>query len=136
MTKIVVLDSGAMIAYLDAEAGGALVKQMVEENASSLCAHAINMCEVFYHFSRSHDVLIARRMIAALQSDGIKTRTDLDSEICEDAAQIKAEWKRVSLADCFGVALARHLDADFLTTDRSELTKLSDAGVARITFVR
>lgn len=136
MTKIVVLDSGAMIAYLDAEAGGALVKQLVEENDSSLCAHAINMCEVFYHFSRLHDVLIARRMIAALQADGIKTRTDLDAAMCEDAAQIKAEWKRVSLADCFGVALSRRLDADFLTTDRSELTKLSDAAVARVTFVR
>ena len=134
--KIAVLDSGAMIAYLGAEIGGDAIRKMIEENDCFLCAHAVNLCEVFYHFSRLHDVLVARRMMAALQNDGVQTRTDLDETICEDAAQIKAEWRRVSLADCFGVALSRRLNADFLTTDRSELTKLESAGIARITFIR
>lgn len=52
------------------------------------------------------------------------------------AAEIKSQYRRVSLADCFGVALAIELNAPFWTSDRHELTALADAGVAKIHFIR
>lgn len=52
------------------------------------------------------------------------------------AAQLKSQYRRISLADCFGVALANELNAPFWTSDRHELTALADAGVAKIYFIR
>ena len=53
-----------------------------------------------------------------------------------DAGMEPAQWKRISMADCFGLALARRLDADFYTADRHELEILQQAKVAKIQFIR
>ncbi len=132
----IVLDAGAMIAYLRGEVGEDIVSAYLEDTRVKTYAHSMNLIEVFYEYSRSDDVLVARRVLDGLGGDGITTRDDLDSAFCEDAAQLKADWKRVSLADCRGVALARRLNAEFLTTDRHELEKLAAADAARIVFLR
>jgi predicted nucleic acid-binding protein len=133
---MIVLDAGAMIAYLNSETGGEVIRQRLGVSSVAACAHALNMAEVFYNYSRDADVLTARLALASLLGDGVQTRADMDAALCEDAAQLKADWRRISLADCFGVALARRLGAEFLTTDRHELTALEAAGVARIVFIR
>lgn len=135
-----VLDAGAMIAQLAAEAGAGRVREILEAALNgqdvAVFAHVMNVCEVFYDSSRQADVLTARAHVRALEDDGLQIRSDLDATFWEDAAQIKADWKRVSLADCFGVALARRLNATFLTTDRHELEALQKAGIANIEFIR
>ncbi len=98
--------------------------------------HSLNSIEIFYEYSRAADVLTARSILQELAESGVIIRADLDTDFCEDVAQIKADWKRVSLADCCGVALARRLDAEFLTTDRHELALLRAAQIAPITFIR
>lgn len=90
----------------------------------------------FYHVTRKIDVLAARGALQQLATDGLIRDATFDVAFLEDAAQLKAQWKRVSLADCCGVALARRLNAQFVTTDRHELENLSAANVADIFFTR
>lgn len=96
----------------------------------------MNLMEVFYHVSRQIDVLAARGALEQLALDGLIRDATFDAAFLEDAAQLKADWKKVSLADCCGVALARRLNAQFVTTDRHELENLSAAKVADIFFTR
>jgi PIN domain nuclease of toxin-antitoxin system len=124
-----------MLALLNLEPGGDVVQNFLDDD-NIVYAHALNLVEVFYDVSRDHDVLVARATIRKLQSGGVILRADMDVALWEDAAQLKADWKRVSLADCFGVALARRLNADFITADRHELEMLDKAGLARFTFIR
>ena len=46
---MIVLDAGAMIAYLAAEAGGEVVRDALfnEKRDAPIYAHALNVCEVF-----------------------------------------------------------------------------------------
>lgn len=134
-----VLDSSAVIALLKNEDGGEFVGEHVERAIASgqiVALHAMNSIEVFYEYSRAADLLIARSVLQDLSRIGVAICADLDTSFCEDVAQIKADWKRISLADCCGVALARRLNAEFLTTDRHELTLLSASKIARIIFIR
>ncbi len=135
---MIVLDAGPMIDYLAGEIGGDVLRDafLDEDSAAPVYAHALNLAEVFYHFSRLGGVEEARSALAMLEADGIIRREDMDASFCEDAAQLKAYWKRVSLADCCGLALARRLDSEFMTSDRHELETLQAARVARIIFIR
>jgi len=49
---------------------------------------------------------------------------------------MKADYRRVSLADCFGLALARRLKGAFLSTDHNEIEALHEAGVCPVQFIR
>lgn len=54
----------------------------------------------------------------------------------EDAAWIKADYRRVSLADCFGLALARRMRGSFVTTDHHEMEPIKAAGICPVGFIR
>lgn len=139
MTQTIIFDAGPLIDYLEGVDGAEMVKSAVEAAARGdtvLFAHAANLTEVFYHFARLSDVLTARSALETLVADGIERREDMDVAFCEDAGQLKAEWRRVSLADCYGVALARRLGGEFFTTDRHELMALETGGVAKFTFTK
>jgi hypothetical protein len=108
----------------------------LQKDETPIYAHALNLCEVFYHYSRRYDVLTARGLLEMLAEDGVLERADLDVSFREDVAQLKADWKRVSLADCVGVALSRRLNASFVTTDHHELDALRAGGACRMIFIR
>ena len=132
---MIVFDANVLISYLAGEPAGEVVRERLQQPGIEACAHAINLMEVFYDYARATDTLKARELLALLEADGIARREDMDAAFCEDAGQIKADWRRVSLADCMGLALARRLDAEFITSDRHELTVIAAAGVAKIVFV-
>ena len=52
------------------------------------------------------------------------------------AGKLKGAWKRVSLADCFALALALEESGTMVTTDHHELDSLADAKVCPIRFIR
>ncbi|MBW3635729.1 MAG: PIN domain-containing protein [Armatimonadetes bacterium] len=131
-----VLDAGPIIDLLRGQPEGKFVADLLTQTENSVYVHALNWMEVFYDASRESDVLQARTFLAALEEDGLIRSELLDTQFCEDAAQLKADWKKVSLADCCGVALARRVGAQLVTTDRHELENLSAAGVADIIFTR
>jgi predicted nucleic acid-binding protein len=78
------------------------------------------------------DSTLARVEATGVQIVGDETFPDL----WKRAGEIKSQFRRVSLADCFGVALAVEVSAPFWTSDRHELTALQSAGAADIVFIR
>ena len=74
--------------------------------------------------------------LARLENIGVALVEAMDADLWRDAARLKSQFRRVSLADCFGVALSRRLDAPFITSDRHELEALEAAGVAQFLFIR
>lgn len=71
-----------------------------------------------------------------LEAIGVRIVEAMDAELWQDAARLKSQFRRVSLADCFGVALARRYGAPFVISDRHELEALETAGVAEFLFFR
>jgi hypothetical protein len=88
---------------------------------------------IFNPHDGERDAQIAMETLA---NTGIHFVETMDANLWQDAARLKSQFRRVSLADCFGVALARRLDAEFLTSDRHELEALEAAGIANFTFIR
>lgn len=60
----------------------------------------------------------------------------MDTAVWQLAGNLKATQGRVSLADCFGIALARRTGGEFLTSDHHELDRLANAGLCPIRFIR
>jgi predicted nucleic acid-binding protein len=130
-----VLDACAMIAFLRRESGAEMVEQLLRAPRNVCMAHAINLCEVHYQFIRSDGEATADGAIATLLDLGLMTIEMLDDSLWRDASHLKAA-NRLSLADAVGLALARSLNATFVTSDHHELDALADAGVCRIRFIR
>lgn len=133
---IAVLDSSALPAFLRAEAGAEVVLDALTDPANSCHMHAINLCEVFYKVMREYGRERAAAETARFPSAGLRCHSDLDAAPWMDAGHLKAVHRRVSLADCFGLALARRLGAVFVTSDHHELDALKQLGVCDIEFIR
>lgn len=130
-----ILDAGAIIALLSGEKGASVVDDILTENIGYCYIHAANLCEVYYGIFRAHSREYALSALEAIYSLGIQSRKDLDADFWQDAGQIKAIYRRVSLADCYGLALTRRMNGEFITTDRHELTVIQSAALCPIRFV-
>src|SRR5438876_12451399 len=112
-----VLDANSLIALLDGEEGWDAVSNLVVSPRSFLSLHAINACEVYYHFERNNGVTVANRVLRDVLWAGIEIVDETDPQIWKEAAHLKAKYKRLSLADAFGVAFAKKIHAVFVTSD-------------------
>jgi PIN domain nuclease of toxin-antitoxin system len=132
----VILDAGALLAALKYETGGELVDAILLDDANSCLIHAMNACEVFYDVMRASGEAQALETLQGMQAAGLQTREDMDPEFWQDAGRIKADLRRISLADCCAVALARREGAVLVTTDRTELEPVAAAGLCEVQFIR
>ncbi|MBI4639868.1 MAG: PIN domain-containing protein [Candidatus Tectomicrobia bacterium] len=132
----VVLDASAMIAFLRNELGANVVESLLLDEGNPCMAHAINLCEVYYDFLRSANEDTARTAIADLESIGLMIREDIDSEFWQAAGAYKASIARVSLADCFAMALVQRIGAELVTSDHHEFDPIAQAGVCSVRFIR
>src|SRR3954451_3408173 len=132
----VVLDASAMIAFLRDEAGAEVVMSQIRRPECDVLAHDLNLCEVYYDFSRASNEATANDAIDDLFSLGITERNDMHSEFWRAMGRLKGSHKRVSLADCAALALAAKFDAVLLTADRHELEPLSALGICEFQFIR
>lgn len=87
-------------------------------------------------FDRAAGDTEAARALVELSEFGVNIVETMDADLWQDAATLKSQFRRVSLADCFGVALARRFDATFVTSDKHELEALDAAGVCDFLFFR
>ena len=131
-----VLDASAMIAYLRAEAGAAVVLAELVNPQARCHAHAMNLCEVFYDFHRASGRERALSALEGLYRLGVRVNSNMTPEIWQSAGTVKSIHRRVSLADCFAIALAQHLGATILTSDHHEFDALATQGVCDIRFIR
>ena len=132
---MIVLDAGAVIALLRFEAGASMTRRLIREQRGQCCMHALNVCEIYYGFARASDVATAERAVQMLVGLGIIMREDMDAAFWKDAGTLKANH-RLSLADCFALALARRVGAELVTTDHHEMDVLVPLGLCPIRFIR
>ncbi len=56
--------------------------------------------------------------------------------LCKEAGKYKAELKRISLADCFCITLAKRIGTTVATSDHHEFDKVSTRGIVPVLFIR
>lgn len=131
---IYVMDSTAMIAFLNDEPGADVVESYLLDGNSVCLAHAINLCEVYYQAFRQGGEPEAEMALSEL-ANGVRAREDFDNAFWKSAGKIKGSH-RLSLADAFAVALTLRAGGELVTSDHHELDALAAAGVCPITFFR
>jgi PIN domain nuclease of toxin-antitoxin system len=128
-----VIDACALIAFLRDEPGAEAVQNLLVQECY---VHALNLCEVYYDFWRVSNRQAAESAVTDLLSLGIEERNDMDSEFWREAGRLKAVRRRVSLADCCALALAKRLGASLVSADRHEFEPLLAAGICPIELIR
>ncbi len=118
-----VLDSFAILAFLQKEKGWERIKSLLEQAASGdveLHMSLVNMAEVHYLVMRRRED--ATQVLAAIEA--LPIRISSADEYIPRVVELKARY-HVSLADCFGAALAVELRCPVITGD-PEFEKMSD----------
>jgi predicted nucleic acid-binding protein len=130
-----IFDASAMIAYVRDEPGAEVVRQLLRDTANTCYAHAVNLCEVYYGFARALGEADALNLIQGLYAVRIVAREDMDQPFWQDVGHLKTRT-RTSLADCFGIALARRLGGDLVTSDHHEMDPILPLGLCSVRFIR
>ncbi len=133
--SVYVFDACAVIALLDDELGAEVVEALLEKENRCLI-HFLNVCEVYYHVYRRGGRERATKLEAILRSYGFELVDVLLPVLWQEASELKAEWRRVSLADCFALALAIREKATLVTSDHHELDPVAQAGLCPFRFLR
>jgi predicted nucleic acid-binding protein len=113
-----VLDSFALIAYLRDEAGADKVEKLLHKAATRhepLHMTEVNYAEVQYIVTRTNGLADWETASSGLVSLPI-TFHSVTRELADLAARLKASH-RISLADAFAAALAKHRNCELVTGD-------------------
>ena len=132
---IAVLDACAMIAFLTAEPGGEVVRSLLGDPNVTCYAHSVNLCEVYYGFLRTSTGPRATQAIDDLLAAGVIERGDMGRPFWSRVGRLKAVG-RISIADCFYIALAQELSGQVVTSDHHEFDPLVPLGICPILFIR
>lgn len=129
------LDSSALIAYFRKEPGGSDVRDLLCDPGNRILIHASNLCEVYYDLLRDFAESTAEAAVNTVLSLGVILREDLDRDFWKQAGKHKAYMRRISLADCYCLALAQREDAEIVTADH-DFDKVADQGLSPVRFIR
>ena len=116
--KAYVLDSWAVIAYLEDEPSGEQIEDLIataHEEQIPIYMSVINLGEVWYTFAREISEEEADVSIKTLRDLRIQFE-DANWELTQEAARFKSKNK-MSYADAFAAALAKTKKADLITGD-------------------
>lgn len=114
-----VLDSYALIAFLDNETGAEKVSVYIKQardHGKPLYLSVINWGEVFYILCRTAGKDTAEQIIQSIETLPIEI-VPADRELTRIAAELKS-CKKMSYADCFAAALAKTRRASLITGDK------------------
>ncbi len=118
MAKEKVLDSWALLCYLEQEPGFEKVVELFEKAvqfSKPLLMCMVNWGEVYYQVARRFGEGKAQEIEQLIESFPISL-VDADKELTREAARMKAT-KPMAYADCFAAALARLQKAELYTGD-------------------
>lgn len=124
--KAIVLDSWAIMAYLEGEPAAERVADLISDahdEAVPLLMSVVNAGEVWYIVARRASASEADRAIRLIQEIGIEF-VEADWSLSKIAASYKVKGN-ISFADCFAAAVARQRKATLLTGDH-EFKQLED----------
>lgn len=116
--KAIVLDSWAILAYLEDEAPAQKIGDLISDahdDEIPLLMSVVNVGEVWYIIAREASANEADHSVAQLRQLGIRF-IEADWLLTHEAARYKSKH-RMSYADCFAAALAKHKNAVLLTGD-------------------
>ena len=133
---VFVFDACAFIALLEDEPGAEVVEELLQESANRCLIHAVSACEVYYDLYRRGNTEDADTLETILGEYDLELLEALPSNLWQIAGKLKAEWRRVSLADCFALALAIREEGTLVTSDHHELDRIAEAKVCPIRFIR
>jgi predicted nucleic acid-binding protein len=117
-TSVYVLDSFALLAYLEAEAGMARVRELLlgaERGTCNLYLSLINLGEALYITDRERGITISHRMLVAVEQLPIQV-VQVTRDIVFAAAHVKAFYP-ISYADAFAVVTAQDRHGVVITGD-------------------
>lgn len=118
MAESNVLDSWALLCYLEQEPGFEKIIQLFEKAAESskpLLMCIVNWGEVYYQVSRRFGDQKAQEIERLIETLPI-VLIEADRDLTRESARIKAT-KRMAYADCFAAALAKLNEAKLYTGD-------------------
>ncbi len=114
-----ILDSYALIAFLEDEPGAGIVEQILtqaENGKASLFMTIINWGEVYYSIYRSKGEEKAEEALLIIEQLPIKL-VDIDKGLMYQAAKLKAN-NAIALGDCLAAALAINMNCPVVTGDK------------------
>jgi ribonuclease VapC len=113
-----ILDSFALLSYLQAEAGGPTIRGLLEQardDKTRLAMSLINLGETYYLMYREQGAQHANDMLDDFRDLPITLYDATEARILA-AARIKAQYP-LAYADAFAIALAQELKATLITGD-------------------
>lgn len=131
-----VFDACALLAFAYDEEGADLLETLLASDDDTCFVHSLNFCEFYYQAYRRSSKHDAAKLVDEFLDLGLVLRHDMDIEFWQNAGELKAIHKKVSLADCCAIALTKRLEAELVTSDHHELEALADLGVCKIAFFR
>lgn len=117
--KAIVLDSWAVMAYLEDESSAQKVADLIgdtHEHGIPLLMSVVNAGEVWYILAREVSEAEADKALHELRQLGIEFQ-DVDMKLARLAGGFKVKH-RMSYADCFAAALAKEHKAELVTGDK------------------
>ena len=113
-----VLDSWALIAFFEDEPAAEAVEKILEQAAAEkhkLLMSVVNWGEIYYNTRREVSEAAAEQKLKEISAMPVEI-VGADQHLTKQAAIYKATCK-MSYADCFGAALAKMRNAEFVTGD-------------------
>ena len=113
-----VLDSWALMALFNNEPAADAVEKILEQASAErhkLLMSVVNWGEVYYSVMRGVSAAMAEQKLKEMDAMPIEI-VGADLHLTKQAAIFKAT-KKMSYADCFGAALAKIKNAEFVTGD-------------------
>lgn len=98
--------------------------------------HVINLCEAYYDLVRRSRPEAADGIEHVIRALGLGLRSGMSSSLWRRAGRLKAELRRLSLADCFALALTQEMGGVLVTADHHEFDPIAEAGLCPIHFIR
>lgn len=131
-----VLDASAAIAFLKNEVGAEVVADILAEENSRVCMHAVNACEVYYDYLRSDGVDAAERALEQLNLL-VGIIEDVSEGFCKRVAHWKVSESRcMGLADAFLAATAAEHGCRLVTSDHNDFGEIANSGKLDVLFFR
>ena len=118
-TQVYVLDSFAVLAYLDGEAAAEQVTGLLTQTQNGDCRlllSLINLGEIMYIIERERGVNKTRQALAAIQQMPLEV-LPIDQDEVFHAAHLKASYP-IAYSDAFAAAAAQQYQAALVTGDR------------------
>lgn len=134
--SIFVLDACALIALIKKEQGFEIIQPLLTNPSMQCFIHVINLCEVVYDSLRREPSLNVDQLVSNVEAFGLQIHWNIDLETLTRAAYLKAQWRRIALADCFALALAQQIEGILVTSDHGEFDPLVSVGEKSIQFFR